>query len=324
MSSVCYLLLYLSLTLAAFSSEITQQAKRPLRDDLKLPADALAGAVIPGLAQGGVPQGLAFDPATGNLYTSMFFPSGRASVLTAISQSNDLLKASFTVRDTDAHLLTGHFGGIAIGLDRLWLASDASLYEMPLTAFESASNTTVTAIAEHKTEAVRADFCTVYDDQIWVGEFYHKEKYPTPKSHHSSARPESHAWLIAYHPDSFDQPQRILALPDFVQGIYMSDENIVLSRSFGRRKRSKIEIYPNPFESPADLQVPIVNAALTPLWFLSPQKKCINFPPLSENICMIDDRLGVITESAAKKFRWGRRQPTNRIILLNIDELPRP
>ena len=93
-----------------------------------------------------------------------------------------------------------------------------------------------------------------------------------------------------------------------------------MSVSYGRAKRSSIVVYQNPIGKDAHRMVPLPGGSEVPLWFLDGKNyiDTIDFPPMSEGIAMIKKRLAVLSESGARKYRFGSKGPLDRIQLLDV------
>jgi hypothetical protein len=221
---------------------------------------------------------------------------------------------------------TGHAGGIAIDSNAmLWMASNRHLYRYNLQ--QVLSEDTVTAETRQRTEATEeAAFCTFFDNKIWVGEFALPKKYPTDESHHLTARDGDvrHGWVCGYDPDmGFSRPQQVLSIPDRSQGIEANEDYIFLSRSYGRRNRSSIDIFRNPLKEKPHASVNCSTGRKVDLWYLDGENhvRSIDLPPMSENVRIIDGKLVALFESGARKFQFFGKKPVDYLILLNLDEL---
>ena len=66
--------------------------------------------------------------------------------------------------------------------------------------------------------------------------------------------------------------------------------------------------------------VKVNSGATVPLWFLDGENYLgeIDFPPMSEGIVMIGDRLAVLSESGAQKYQFGGKGPLDLVVLLDV------
>ncbi len=308
---------------------LAQAPAREVAASLHLPAAWEPGPVVPGLAQGAVPQGLARHPASGLVLTSHYFTDGRPSALVALDWARGAAIGTFYLQAPDGSAHRGHVGGIAADADSLWIASDAYLYRGDIADIlgnpAAGSFRTRQRFATEATHEVA--FCTVYDGQVWAGEFAHGDRYPTDPSHHLTARDGSvrHGWVSAYDPATgFDRPRRVLSVPDHAQGMVATEDTIYLSVSYGRRSRSAVEVYRNPLAGPPHRMARTSKGAEVPLWFLDGDNRVrtIDLPPQSQNVILIDGQLAVLFESGAARYRLFGGKPLDRIVLLPPTGLP--
>lgn len=295
---------------------------------LKLPSESESGPVIPGLSQGAVPQGLVLIPEKDRMLTSHYFDDGRPSCIVSTDWKSGKTTGAFQLVEPDGQHHTGHVGGIATDESNLWIASDAFLYRGNLSAITTNPDGGVfQTLEKFETEAMHeAAFCSVFDGFVWVGEFAFKDKYPTPPTHHLVARDETtrNGWVCGYNPrKGFEHPERVLSIPDRAQGILATDNHIFLSLSYGRRNRSSIEIFNNPFSEEPHKIVQSLDGSDVPLWFLDGENhvRSIDLPPMAENMATDDEKLLILFESGASKFRWFGKKPIDQLILLKVEEL---
>jgi hypothetical protein len=307
--------------------QLEQSQPRKVSKSMKLPTNTQTGFVIAGLKQGAVPQGLTLL-SDGRVLTSHYFDNGLPSCIVTTDRNTGKAIKTFHIMEPDGSQHKGHVGGIAIDEASLWIASDAFLYRGNLSAITTNPGGGVfQTLEKFATEATHeAAFCSVFDGFVWAGEFAFKDKYPTPPSHHLVARDGTtrNGWVCGYNPrNGFARPERVLSIPDRTQGILATDNYIFLSLSYGRRNRSSIEIYNNPFSEEPHKMVQSLAGSDVPLWFLDGTNhiRSIDLPPMSENIAADDGKLLILFESGASKFRWFGKKPIDQVILLELEEL---
>ena len=132
------------------------------------------GPVIPGLASGVVPQGLAYSVNQGLFLLTAYLENGTPSQLFLVDEQSGILKKSFSLCNKAGSPHFGHVGGVATDGNLVWVVSDGFMYSyQPFEHFDKQSTSAnfLNAIEEVQTEA-QADYVTFYDGVIYVGEFY--------------------------------------------------------------------------------------------------------------------------------------------------------
>ncbi|MBQ4317121.1 MAG: hypothetical protein IJC20_02625, partial [Clostridia bacterium] len=82
--------------------------------------NAVHFALIPGLAQDIVPQGLARNPETGYVYISAYYNSGDKPSVIIVLDPNGKFVAEYFVYRSNGNAYTGHMGGICVTEDYLY------------------------------------------------------------------------------------------------------------------------------------------------------------------------------------------------------------
>lgn len=278
------------------------------------------GPVVPGLRQGAIPQGLAWDPESKRMLISHYRERGPACV--SILENGKLVSA-VTLHEKTGKPHEGHAGGLAIAGDSVFVASDGLVLQYDLTSFTQELPPESATPERIRNCETNADFCTATDKLLLVGEFAYRDKYPTRPSHHLKDRKgiRKYAWVCGYDlDDPSGPPTCVLSVRQKVQGMCVSGDLVFLSVSYGRRNRSLIVVYRNPIGQPAHRKVKVKGGRTAPLWFLDGENYLgeIDFPPMSEGIVMINNRLAVLSESGAEKYQTGSLGPLDVILSLDV------
>lgn len=297
--------------------------------------DELAGQghKIPGLETGAVPQGLAYLPEKHLLLISYYHPDNRPSVILTMDSNTGKVVHTTELRNPDGEPHRGHVGGLAAASSTLWVASDSYLYQFDLR--EVLEEKYADALAAYQTEATEeVAFCALHDGKIWAGEFAMNKRFPTHRNHHLSDRNGSSrgGWISSHSYDALKAgngtagTSQVLSIPDRTQDVHFVDEYIVLSRSYGRRRSSVIEVYTNPLTEEPHRLAQTSQGKEVPLWFLDAANRLrsIPLPPMTENIEVIDQQLIVLFESGAQKYKRFGRSPRHHFMRINLDELLKP
>jgi len=297
------------------------------------------GPIIPGLLHQLVPQGMAFQEDENAMIISNYMSDDTAGTLTFISMDTGLFEKVLFLFNADNTPHTGHLGGLAVSRKYLWISSGPGVYNIPLeTVFESENNGKITLPELIETET-KGSFATYSDNILWIGEFTRANgSYPVPEYHHSIARDNnSHrAWLAGYKLSASDDminltntysskvlPDYILSIPDEIQGAAFADNKILLSASYGRKNYSRLLLFDSPLNEAAHRIEEIFPDRNIPFWFLDDTNKTgqMTAPPMSEAAVVYKEKIAVLFESAASKYRSTASYPVDRIQYINIDSI---
>jgi len=294
---------------------------------------AVPGPVIPGLAQQGVPQGLAASESGDTLYISAYFDGGAPSALYVLDGASSRLSKTLWLAEPDGAPLFGHVGGVAASRSHLWVASEGGVYQYDLRAVEEARDGELLRSVRFIRTATDASFATYSDGVLWIGEFAYfgpggPEEYRTPPSHFFSAPDGSlhHALVAGYRLDpatdslrgAAERADLLLSIPDLVQGIAFSAGKVCLSRSYGRKNDSRIECYADPTGGTPTEHASAEGLRGVPLWFLSDRIRGASMiaPPMTEGLAFYRGALALLFESAALRYRFTGSFPIDRIYLV--------
>ncbi len=280
------------------------------------------GAIIPGLRQGGIPQGITYVHEQDRILISHYL-DGAPSRISVVDNSNGKMISSLVLKEGPTKFHYGHVGGIAALDGSLWVASEGKVFQYDLKPFLTKSPSAVVVPVAVRQAETKASFCTATDDTLFVGEFAYGSRYPTDPSHHVKDRNgiEKYAWVCGYSAEhATGKPKFVLSVRQRVQGMHVTHSRIFLSLSYGRRNRSTIVIYGNPLGEPPLAKATLSDGTTVPLWYLDGKnyQTEIDFPPMAEGITMIGGRLAVLPESGATKYQDGGKDPLDAILLLHV------
>ena len=306
-------------------AEFSQAYIRPLPEKLFLGLHFQTGAVIPGLKEGAVPQGLAYARKKNLFLITAYVQDGKTpSQLFLVDEATGDLVQSFSLANKDGSPHFGHVGGVGTDGKTVWVASDRKV--LVYRPFETVRNDAASMLLTAKEEWIpetRADYLTYDRGSVHVGEFYLSGRHETKPSHHlTNDRGERFsAWMAGYREG---RVHSILATRDKVQGALFHGDRIYLSVSYGRNKRSRIEIHRNPMDDPPEANVQLRPAGEeTGVWFLDSSNHLgtVDFPPMTEGITAKNGELVVLVESGANKYQTGGLGPVDFLIHLPMDAL---
>lgn len=307
------------------SPVFTQEHARPLPRRLFRNLTFQTGAVIPGLKEGAVPQGLTHVPQRGlYLMTAYIEGSTAPSQLFLVDDAMGALVKSFSLGGKNGSPHHGHVGGVGSDGESVWIASDGVvLTYRPFERLAGGEASEFLAAEAEFTPETRADFLTFHEGTLYVGEFYLKGKYETKHGRHlvNKEGKTLSAWMAGYRKG---RVETILATRNKVQGAVFDGDRIYLSISYGRKKRSRIEIYRNPLGEPPQTTVRLQpDGPETGVWFLDRgvHEGTIHFPPMTEGITVDHGQLTVLVESGAGKYQKGGMGPVDYLIHLPLESL---
>lgn len=271
------------------------------------------GLVIPALEQYFVPQGLTYwEEMNWFVISGYFKPTdySKASAIVCVEAKTGRYVGEYTVRGLNGELLDGHFGGVAITRDNLYLA-DGELLRIPLSDLKAAEGKGELQVAEVIGVPFDLSFCSYADGVLWVGEFYERKAYPCDHEYKNNDGKMHYAWALGYKEDKAlesgieSDPSYVLSIPEKVQCLTVAkDGRIFLSRSYGRRNDSLLTICQNPLKKDPD-QMVTVNEKQVPMWFLDNANGLQNVIslPMAEGCCAIGREIYLVHESAAYCYR---------------------
>lgn len=272
---------------------------------------------IPGLSDGMIVQGLAYDSVSKEFLVTGYRSDGQPSQVSVIDKETNKETKRLWLADKDGRDFTGHVGGITVAGDYIYVADGDGLMVYTRKSFADAKDgdkVNSVGLFETKTEddSMRVAFVHAEGDTIYLGEFYREKNYPTPDSHKytTKAGDANTALIIAYKLDSTaelgisDRIEFAYSTPGLVQGMcFDADGRIYLSTSYAVAF-SHIYRYKNPAQE-GDIEV---LGQTVPLYVLdSSSLDCdIKLPPMSEEIVVVDGKLYTMCESATNKYIFGK------------------
>ena len=166
----------------------------------------------------------------------------------------------------------------------------------------------------------------VYNNYLFVTEFYEETKYQTDVSHHltTPVNYTNKALAFAYEIDSTNisglksnDAKMVVSIPEKIQGIVVKDNTLVVSQSFGRYNDSKILTFKNILENETTYTFNYKNAKL-PLYYLDDSSliNSLHSPSMTEGLCLYNNEVLVLFESAAKKYKLTCKCPVDKIYKL--------
>ncbi|MFH5182043.1 fibronectin type III domain-containing protein [Paenibacillus sp. TAB 01] len=303
---------------------------------------SVPGAVVPGLMQDVVPQGMAYYEDKNWMLISNYRDDGRPSTLSVVDASTGQMVKSLNLYQENNAPYTGHAGGVAVSRENAWIASGSYLYRIPLETIVQAADQGQIQFADKLLTPTRASLAAYRNGVLWVGEYYEEPNYPTDDNHKLVNRDQETygAWLAGYKLDEAtdlaraDQPSvndalvpdYVLSIPGNIQGVDVMDDQIILTQSFTRAKGSNLLRYKQPIGLGLAPDTTVAMGQYNvPVWFLdSPNRIATNgalgLPPMAEGIFDRDGQLYILFESGANTYRTTALQPLDKVQQLNLND----
>lgn len=273
--------------------------------------------VIPGLSDGMIHQGLAYDDENQTFLITGYRTDGAASQVSVVSEADGKEVKRLNLADETGAPFTGHVGGITLAGDYVYVADNAGLVVFRRADFASAANgDSVSAIGVFETAAAGDSLAVAFThadgDRIYVGEFYRAENYPTPESHRytTEAGDENPALILAYPLDAAaplgisDQILCAYSIPGLVQGMCLdSDGSIYLSTSYAA---AFSDIY--RYDGTKEEGTVTVLGQTVPRYVLDSSTRTadIRLAPMAEEIVAVNGKLYTMCEAATDKYKFGK------------------
>ena len=278
--------------------------------------------LIPGLDTEFVPQGISYNEKHNLILVTGYNTDKTASPL-FILDTNGKLTKKVTMKTLENKDYTGHAGGIISFNDIIFISSGSKVYTLNINnVLEANDNDSVKVDAVTKV-AVSGATMFVYKDFLFVTEFYEETKNQTDVSHHikTPSGDTNKALAFAYEIDEestsglkSDEPELVMSIPVKIQGFLATNEDLIISTSFGRYNDSYIYKYKNILNYDTD-NTYTYNDLELPLYIMD--KADITYtllaPPMSEGMTFYNDSMLVLFESAASKYRLTTRCKTEYI-----------
>lgn len=271
---------------------------------------------IPGLDTEFVPQGITYNEKHNCILVVGYNSDKTASPIFILDTLGNIQK-KITIELESGKEYTGHAGGIISFNDIIFVSSGKKIYKLDMNkVLNSKDNAKVLADAVTKVDTDGATMF-VYNNYLFVTEFYEETKYQTEESHHIKTPSGliNKALAFAYEIDETNKSglksniaQMAISIPEKVQGVLVRKDEIILSTSFGRYNDSYIYKYKNILKSSTN-DTYKYNETNIPLYIMDSSdiiSKLLT-PPMSEGMCIYNDKVLVLFESAAKKYRLTTR-----------------
>ncbi len=267
------------------------------------------GQELDGLQDGFVPQGLAYDSTYNAYLVSGYMDDDSASRIYIIYADQSMQDKYITLTYNSSDIVS-HMGGIATDGTYCWVTHGYNLYRISCQDMHNCYNGDSIEVLDCATVANHGAYLTIYNDQLWVGE-YHNNVYTTSDLHHiTTPCGDSHGAVAYCYTINYSQPYGLtsttptmaLSTTDEVQGMAIQDNTVILSCSYSHND-SHIYMYTIDMTTTTTHTITIDDVTI-PLYFADSSNISENYilPPMSEGITIVDNTLYIVFESAANKY----------------------
>ena len=296
------------------------------------------GFVVPGLAEGLIPQGICYDDAHGVYLISGYYEDDTPSQICVVNKDG-AFSGSVGVITPGGKRSTGHFGGIAVFGDWVYVANTDNFYVLSLPEILETDEPFVPAKASFKTCLPATSGAEVANGVLWFSQFTENSGksvkaaepvYQTKRGHKLYARADGYV-LDADAPfgirernlmEGVAYPDQAIAIPNEVQGMTFTPAgDLVFSCSYGRAMRSFVVVCKDVTVREAD-ETLTLHTVPVPLWHcrLLDRKATLTAPPMLQEVCVGNDgRLCFLSESGAAKYRLdGGLDPFDEVLFVSL------
>lgn len=275
---------------------------------------------IPDINNGFVPQGLTYSEEKELIIQSGYIGGSNHCVIYLTDKDGNTKRLN--VANKDGSLYEGHFGGITVNDDVVYVCEDhylnereslrGRLYTFSLSTFINTDHNDKIFIDGYVNVDADGSCVTYHDGYLYVGEYYSKGSYETVLDHRITTpnNDQNTSIVSVYKVDENDKtiiseyPEYQISLPEKVQGIALKDDTLVISQSGGIGS-SLMGYY--TINKTGDL-TSSSSGKEVPLYYIDSTTKYkeVSMPAMSEGIFIKDDRVHVSFESACNKYIYGK------------------
>ncbi|MGE4428169.1 MAG: hypothetical protein AB7G37_17085 [Solirubrobacteraceae bacterium] len=220
---------------------------------------------IPGSDTYWTPQGLAYWAEQDALVISYYDSQGKRNSRLAVIDRRTGTRKKLLAMPTK-----GHVGGLAMSRKHLWVANNGRIVRFTKRALTRKKNLAPLKSAG-SWKVAASSYLTIHGRSLWVGSF--------KKGANDTGTVYRHDLNAKERPSKTKQT---LTTPSRVQGMAISGDRVIWSRSYGRDVRSRIDV--------AELSNPT-----QPI-------RILHAPNMSEGIVAVGSRLHVVYESGSKTY----------------------
>lgn len=273
---------------------------------------------IVGLEDNLVPQGMDYYAEDNIFLVGGYMSDGKASrVYIVDGETNETEKYfSLAYENEEGNVVDyiGHCGGLKTNGNGVWFSGEGMVYYFDYTKIASVENGGQIVADSYFSAPNGADFLTIFDNKLFVGEFHREGNYNTSESHIiETENGTNRAVTFAYEINNNENyglvnlnPTYAISTPSLVQGMVIINNTIILSTSYSLPS-SNIYVFENILGvNPEKMTFEGVDEEVD-TYILDTPAKTIKAPCMSEEMAIKDGRLYILFENACNKYKYFTR-----------------
>ena len=264
---------------------------------------------IPGLEEDFVPQGMEYVEANNSYLISGYMGDGSPSRIYMVEESG----VKYVTLEYQGENYIDHAGGVTSDGEGLWVVGDGMVNYLSFSDVMNAENGEKVEITSRFESYNGADFVTIYQNYLIVGEFHREGNYSRDESHEitTPSGKINKAVTFAYEINNglengiaSTQPSFAISTTSLVQGMAFTSDKIILSTSYSL-PNSNIYTYENIITSASDIDEYQFEGIAQPVstYVLNEPISTVSAPSMSEEITINGDKLYILFENACNKYK---------------------
>lgn len=322
----------------------TEMVSSELRQELQLKefyATSEEDFIIPGLKQGFVPQGIFYEQENDIFLISGYYKNkAQASRVIVVDGDGNFIKSVGCISEK-GNLGYGHFGGIAVYKDYVYVATTGLTHVLSLSEILACEDEGFVLIQDELYTDTTCSYVNVCDGVLYIGEFTDTtfedmetatnvykngiEKYYSRCN--AFVLDENGKWGIKA--DKIDEENNMI--PDFaltspfkVQGMcVLADGTIVYTASSTPASNSRVYLYKDVTKGEPD-EIISVGSQDVPLYYCALEDRIAQYrvPTYLEEVTLYPDgSVYIITESASAPYIKQSKNPIDNVIKWDINSM---
>lgn len=248
---------------------------------------------IYGNKNGYAPQGLTYSEKYDIILQTAYNKKNDVSMLYITNFQTGKLEKEIKLLRNDGSKNFNHVGGITTNDDKVWITSNYEVNEFSLDEIVNINDVYVKSLKDTKL-CNRGDFCTYYDNTLWIGDFCLNGIYKVK---------DNNPLLMGYVLNkeiNYTKPDYIISIPKMVQGVAITPEKkFIFTRSYSGLIKSELVIYENVLSNINDYYELYGNNIVHFKLNNNYKIKTIKLPPMAEEFFIKDKSVFVLFESCS-------------------------